>query len=236
MDRVDFNNSSLRWTGESEGIFKLASILIFNNVNDNDLTYGLSQSVMAGNVYSKNILVKKPPYLFQVAGSTKDQTIYRSYLKRSLISNLIFKFKKNFISDTCGDNLIKQFNLKLITEKCKEICKFDDFFNCSEYFQISAKVKLNINDNKILIEFPINHINFKFDTKKWHVETGPVLLPVIFGFTSLNKLMPAFVFFNNFNKIDIFYDYPFGYRSMYFKNNGIISNIPCEIQIFRNIV
>ena len=52
-------------------------------------TYGLGQSVLAGNMYVEKNLLKKPPYLFQVAGNHDQQIIYRSdipYIKKKLIT------------------------------------------------------------------------------------------------------------------------------------------------------
>ena len=43
-------------------------------------TYGLGQSVLAGNMYSEKGLLKQPPYLFQVAGNALEQRIYRTFI------------------------------------------------------------------------------------------------------------------------------------------------------------
>ena len=63
---TDFDKSFIGWFGESNGKFKLASTLTYYNNLNEKVTYGLSQSVLAGNVYGKSDLIKNPYYIFQV--------------------------------------------------------------------------------------------------------------------------------------------------------------------------
>ena len=68
------------------------------------------------------------------------------------------------------------------------------------------------------------------------METGPVLFP-IFEVDVLSdlELLPCFTHFNNFEKLDVFYDYPFSSRSDQLKNKGIMQDINCEIELFSSL-
>ena len=80
LKRIDFNSSNIISPGSSTGIYKLVSILIMNDLKNNDkcITYGLGQGVLAGNMFIEKGLLKKPPYLFQILGSVNDQKIFRT--------------------------------------------------------------------------------------------------------------------------------------------------------------
>jgi len=49
------------------------------------------------------------------------------------------------------------------------------------------------------------------------------------------ELLPSFTHFNSFEKLDIFYDYPFGSRSYKIKNEGIMQCIDCKIEMFSTL-
>ena len=68
-----------------------------------------------------------------------------------------------------------------------------------------------------------------FIKKKWQVETGPVLLPLISKKNNKLDLLPSFVIFNKFDSVDIFYDYPFGFRN---RKQSYLKNILCEIDLY----
>ena len=88
---TDFNRSSIGWHGESSAKFKLISKISFYENLNKKITYGLGQSVMAGNIYNRNNLIKKPYYLFQLIGNQAEQKILRT----DLLNNK-YKFLKLF--------------------------------------------------------------------------------------------------------------------------------------------
>ena len=94
---TDFNKSSIGWFGESNGKFKLVSTLAYYNNLNKKVIYGLSQSVLAGNVYSKNNLIKNPYYIFQVLGNHKEQKILRTDLSNNKHNFLKLFFLLNYI-------------------------------------------------------------------------------------------------------------------------------------------
>ena len=87
IKRIDFTNSNLSWGGPSRGIFNLVSVLTMQYNADGSGTniYGLGQSVLAGNMYVEKGLLKKPTYLFQVAGCLDEQIIYRTFIMTNLM-------------------------------------------------------------------------------------------------------------------------------------------------------
>lgn len=203
------------------------------NNTQNLQTYGLSRPVMAGNMYVEKKLLKHPPYLFQVAGSTQEQKIFRSFIPHRTKSVFPDWMKRDFTGDTYGEPLFDAFRLNVETERAKSISLFDEI---DAYFlenRFSAKVMMTTaGDKKVSIELPINHINVKRETRQWQVETGPILIPVMGGDGGPFDFLPAFVHFNSFDKIDIFYDYPFGYRSLDLTNKGAFSSVPCTIHLY----
>ena len=42
------------------------------------------------------------------------------------------------------------------------------------------------------------------------------------------------VHFNGFEKLDVFYDYPYGVRSGDLDEKGVIESLPCTIKLFSN--
>jgi len=74
MERIDFSRSNIYLDGPSKGIFKLVSALKVKKTKflKGEKTYGLGESVLAGNMFVSDGLLKQPSYLFQVAGSTEE--------------------------------------------------------------------------------------------------------------------------------------------------------------------
>ena len=232
--RVDFANSHLSWGGSSKGIFKLVSLLKSRKKGEGKLSnsFGLGRSVLAGNMYAGKNLLKEPPYLFQVAGSDKEQWIYRTYLPVRGRKKLPLWVKRNKTGDNYGKPLLKEFQLNIQKEKATPIKSFDDINAFFKKNRFSAKVLFNIKNDVIVLEFPIYHINLKNETKMWQVETGPILFPMVEKDGSSLHYMPGFVHFNSFKKLDIFYDYPYGVRSINLFNKGILAGFPCSIKLF----
>mgnify|MGYP001395216364 CR=1 FL=1 len=235
--RVNFSKSNLHWGGASKGIFKIVAVLTKESEDPlgGYITYALGQSVLAGNMYVKKTLLKKPAYLFQVVGSTDEQFIYRTFMPNQEPKNFPdWIHKDKCTGDTYGDPLFKEFYIDIRKESAKAIYDYDEIEGLYSFNNFTAKVTLNENFKEFAqMEFPINHINVMHNKKMWQVETGPVLFPV---FDELNinqiRLVPSFVHFNNYKTIDIFCDYPFGFRNKDMRNNGIYGNIGCEIEIY----
>ena len=65
----------------------------------------------------------------------------------------------------------------------------------------------------MFLEFPINHVNINSEIRRWQIETGPILFPIINKEKKSYEYLPSFVHFNDLNRLDVFYDYPYGVRS-----------------------
>ena len=146
--------------------------------------------------------------------------------KYEKLDNLI---KRNKIKDTDLKNIFNNFNLKIIKKyviKCKNIKEIIKYF---KKYNFVSRIKLhNFAGTNFYIEFPINHINISRNLNLWQAETGPVLFPS-YNKTKDIKFLPSFLMFNNFNQIDVFYDYPFGER----KKKQYLKSLKCKIEIFR---
>ena len=237
-ERIDFSKSNIFWDGPSKGIFKLVSVLRLNigNSKKTETTFGLGESVLAGNMYVSEGLLKQPPYLFQVAGSTEEQYIFRSILpnqKKSIIPSWFI----NKVGDTHQKNLFNdEFYLDLKKSPARSIMNYDEIEKDFYYNNFTVKIQIDSIECNYTIEFPVNHINVKPGIKMWQVETGPILMP---NFEEKEagdlELLPCFIHFNSFDKLDVFYDYPFGFRRNQIINKGIMQSIDCKIEIFTKL-
>jgi hypothetical protein len=239
MERIDFSSSSIFWNGPSNGIFKLASVLKIDKLNSSkvETIFGLGESVLAGNMYVSDGLLKKPPYLFQVAGSTGEQYIFRNFLPNQKRSTFPRWFKKNtHLGDTHQKNHFDEFCLNLKKIPAKAVKNYEEIEEVFYDNNFTARAQIEYYGLSCSVEFPVNHINVKPEIKMWQVETGPVLFP-IFEVDVLSdlELLPCFTHFNNFEKLDIFYDYPFSSRSDQLKNKGIMQDINCKIELFSSL-
>lgn len=93
-----------------------------------------------------------------------------------------------------------------------------------------VSLKFFIGKKHYLVEFPVNHINVNTEIKMWQVETGPILFPILDDSVNIDfKFLPSFIHFNCLNRVDVFYDFPFGHR---YKNlKRIYKNLMCEIEL-----
>ena len=235
-ERIDFSRSNIYWDGPGKGIFKLVSVLKINQVSSakEETTFGLGKSVLAGNMYVSDGLLKQPAYLFQVAGSTEEQFIFRSYLPNQKKTKFPSWANKNtLVGDTHQKNLFDKFYLNLKKTPAKAVINYDEIEEAFYDNNFTTKVKIESYGLSCSVEFPVNHVNVKPEIKMWQVETGPVLLPILEDAVPSNiELLPCFTHFNSFDKLDVFYDYPFGSRSKQIKNKGIMQGIDCKIEIF----
>ena len=129
MERIDFSRSNIYWDGPSKGIFKLVSVLKINQVNSVkvETTFGLGKSVLAGNMYVSDGLLKQPAYLFQVAGSTEEQYIFRTFLpnqKKSTFPSWVNKI--THVGDTHQKNLFDEYHLDLKKSQAKSVMNYDE--------------------------------------------------------------------------------------------------------------
>ena len=227
---VDFSRSNFSWLGDSKGKFKIASIISITKETTNKNRYILTENGLAGNVYSKNNLIKTPSYLFQVIASKNYQKIFRTDLDCKLFDlsskNL---FRKNILDtegNIFGENL--NFNLKY---KCSNFNRsFEDLNKNFSSFDFNTRISFEKNGENFIIEFPIKHLNLNEKSKEWQVETGPIIFPILNEDTY--SLIPSFVFFNSFKKIDVFLDYPLKKRKLKKFKNNIIKDFECKIEMF----
>jgi len=230
LKRIDFNSSNIISSGTSSSIYKLVSVMKIYDLKNNDKikTYGLGQSVLAGNMYIEKGLLKKPPYLFQICGSINDQRIFRTFFPNTTKSKFPGWVKNDNTGDTYGNPLIRDFKINIINESAKKINGFDEIRASFPKNNFSARVIFTINDSTFNLEFPINHLNIQSKAKNWQVETGPILCPVIHNDDGLFEYLPSFMHFNVLDRLDIFYDYPFGIRV----RENIVEDYPCQIELF----
>ena len=117
----------------------------------------------------------------------------------------------------------------------KEVNDYNEIEEAFYENNFTAKVQIEYYRLSCSVEFPVNHINVKPEIQMWQVETGPVLFPIFEDYMPSNlELLPSFIHFNSFDKLDLFYDHPFNLRRNQIKNNGIMEGIDCKIKMFIN--
>ena len=52
--------------------------------------------------------------------------------------------------------------------------------------------------------------------------------------TTSFEYLPSFVHFNGLEKLDVFFDYPYGIRLVNQYGEGIIEGMPCTIELYSN--
>jgi hypothetical protein len=238
LERIDFSKSSIYWEGPSKGIFKLVSVLKVSQINssEDENTYGLGESVLSGNMYVSDGLMKQPPYLFQIAGSNDNQTIFRTFLTEPHSKEFLPRSKKNYLTNDTRRTPPTEFRVDIKKELSELVI---DFVLIEKKFYLNnftARIQFNLNELNFSAEFPVNHINLKSENKMWQVETGPVLLPILDD-TEESELefIPCFLHFNSFEKVDIFFDYPFGKRNRNLKNGGVMQGVNCKIEMYSTL-
>ena len=185
-------------------------------------------------MYAEAELLKQPPYLFQVSGSTERQWTYRTFLYRRVFPFTKYRLPKwskfNGTADTYDIGLFKErFNLAIKEEPAFCITcvqEIEKYFNLNAF---SATVSFESDHTQYIAEFPIEHINIRPDTQEWQVETGPVLFPRLGEKKEIAKYLPCFLHFNSFHSVDVFFDHPFGIRRSIAKSGRSAVDMPCQI-------
>ena len=240
--RINFRRSSICWnhgTNKSHGLFNVEAILrIYNDDNLEEL-FALGTGVLAGNVYALNQLVKKPAYFFQIAASNERHVVFRTYTQAQGFS---WKppNKRGREGDTYGDNqLFESLLIDLDSEEGRSIKVHDDVNgNCLLEKDFSCLIKIPLKSKrKLELEFPVKHFNFLPDSKKFQVETGPVLFvrPECLYVEKKDlwkELVPSFIHFNCYDRADFTLDFPYGARESSRRGKMTVSEVNCEIQLW----
>lgn len=229
---VDFRSSSVSWLGESEGTFKIASVLKLNRPNKPGELFALTENILAGNVYSKQKLIKSPPYLFQFVMSKNYQKIMRTDLDNRQFYLFPLRALRKKIRDTEGDIFHDKAHLNIRYRQARLNDVDDIFLKNRVCFDRTARLSFSKDQIEFSAEFPIRHLNTRSHSKEWQVETGPVLFPIFRKNPNKIDLVPSFVFFNSLSLADILLDYPTKKRKIQGFVDNIINDFNCRIEMF----
>ena len=229
---VDFRSSSVSWLGESEGTFKIASMLKLNRPNKPAELFALTENILAGNVYAKQKLIKSPPYLFQFVMSKNYQKIMRTDLDNRQFYLFPLRAFRKKIKDTEGDIFHDKTHLDIRYRQARLNDVDDIFLKNRVCFDRTARLSFSKDQIEFSAEFPIRHLNTRSHSKEWQVETGPVLFPIFRKNPNKIDLVPSFVFFNSLSLADILLDYPTKKRKIQGFVDYIINDFNCRIEMF----
>ena len=234
---VNFSRSTISWGGESRGVFQLKSLLTIcrdHNESESEVI-GLGEAVIAGNVYKADGLLKQPAYIFQLVGSTHRQWIYRTYIAPSCeLEETESGEGTGGTYDTSGTPLFKEgLQLSLETSPAKYIKDPNLLCDIEDLSSLSAVIHLCAQGEKFVVEFPITHINLQAKDSLWQVETGPALFPVRKNTgKGQTEFVPCFFHFNRLDKVDVFFDYPFGRRSKVMNIPSVLEGVNCQVKLY----
>jgi hypothetical protein len=185
LNILDLKSSSIGWVLKSGtlGLFKISSSLKLKKLKKK---YYLAETVLAGNVFSKDRLPKTPHFFFQWCTNGNNRKVFCVSQNRK-------------VSGHSKKNIVKKFLLNLNFIKLKEL-SIDNLFNNLKLLNKSLTCRI-IYKNQ-LCEFLVNHININNKKKQFQIETGPVLLK------KNRKIIPAFIFINSIDECQIVWNYP----------------------------
>jgi hypothetical protein len=242
--RVDFSRSSIRWLTKngSYGSFNIEAVIrIYPKGSNQFISYALGAPVLAGNMYSEEILNKSPPYLFQVAAGVSDHVIFRSDMLGGWLSRSYKILHSKSIKDSCGQNdqLFQILELNLCAKSAIETASYGDI---SKYYfegwQFSSLICIDADCGyRIELEFPVKHLNISPRQKMWQLETGPILYlkrdQHLSRFDKIShELLPYFIHANNSEYADFSPNFPIT-RSMDYRSIAkITKRVKCRIKLF----
>jgi hypothetical protein len=182
---LDFKSSSIGWVLKSKtlGLFKISSSL---KLKKSKKKYYLAETVMAGNILSKDGLPKTPHFFFQWCTNGNNRKVF-------CVS------QNGKVSSHKKKNIVKNFLLNLNFIKLKEL-SIDSIFNNLNLLNKSLTCSITYKNQ--LCEFLVNHININNNKKEFQIETGPILLK------KNRKITPAFIFINSVHECQIVWNYP----------------------------
>lgn len=217
MRSIAYPLSNLEWTTHSGsyGSFNIESCLsLFDNQKTEVKNFYLASSVLAGNMYVKSNLLKKPAYHFQLM-LTDD---YHRILRRSVHLN-VDADRGRVIKDSINDNsYFGSIASNIVFSRYQIVTTEMELMKSIRSGYKLRNIRINIDLDKglaISLESPVKHYNYMKETGNWQIETGPVLfLPSgSKNFNSsreaLEQLSPAFIHTNSFSKAYCTTDYPF---------------------------
>jgi hypothetical protein len=230
----------MRWVvrgSGSVGVFLLDSITRIQSVGSNPVFFALTAGVLAGNMYTGGSLVKQPPYLYQVIVGDGAHRILRTGLPPKTDA----AFAGNPTSDSHGPSSEVFESLEV------EVCwKSNDCLRPVHPGMDSVGLGARLmglatwldEAGQAEVFFPIRHWNRLGNTGKYQVETGPVLWPdlvkLALGETlTAYDFLPAFLHFENEDRVDVSLDYPGFVRS--FAGGGSLSRFAqqsCLLKVY----
>jgi len=190
----------------------LDSVLRSHQANQAPKDFVLTAMVLAGNLYSKNSLVKQPPYLYQmIAGDGVYQI-----LRTGIHNHNPHPFSGDGLDDSLGNaaDLFRHLSLEIETTPNDRIRRVDlADTNTANSGPLVGCVDLQGESTRIEVFFPIRHWNRLGSEPDFQVETGPVLWPRLTrsfsGGREIHHLQPAFLHFVSKGQVEVSLDYPY---------------------------
>lgn len=169
---VNFKKSYIKWIvnkGGSCGRYALEALLRINKGRYVEC-WALGSPVLAGNMYYQDKIIKKPFYQFQIAATSDKNVIYR---------NKIFGGSDYGTSAALNKELFRELKIDLDEDSGRIIREYNELEIA--YDQNKTLVGVVHVAEMCELEFPIKVINIDPQSKKFHIETGPVLFDMKLG-------------------------------------------------------
>lgn len=209
---IDFNNSFITWLtkDESFGRFNIEAGFTIQK-NNSVVSYFLSSTVMACNVYGKDELFKTPNYTFSIIFSENKYKRFRFYNDTNKFNN-----------DTGFNSAVFQ-SVNISANYCK-YKKLNNVTDIAQASQANNELIAVINKEETTITFPVKHINFNKSLCNFQVEMG-YLMHNKNDHTDINDLELFYIAFNSFDK----------YELLAYGNNNSVKIHKGEISVYAKI-
>lgn len=187
MESIDFSSSFCTWLLKEQsgyGRFNIEAVLR-TSIEE----FLLLSGVVAANVYGKQNLILKPAYEFAAVFGKNRYRVFRTHAaydeKQDTIDIISDRFQsvERYITRVSGMALSTP-------EQIIEATRTNKILN--------AHMRLP----RCELIFPVKHMNVQTDTKKFQVETGPMLFPSDFQNVDLASLKQAFTVFNRLDEAE----------------------------------
>jgi hypothetical protein len=197
---VDFSRSSCTWLlaePPSHGQFRIDAVLKVGGKEPDQFV--LASQVFAGNVYADGPLFKEPPYGFAIAVGASRYRIFRDAVRGEPLQ------------DTEGTTVegFKNLQTNIAREAYRPI---DEESLMSRSLTDTGPMSVRVGTLEhaglppMEMEFPVRHINVNPHSRRFQVETGPILtLAEGYGHNT-SLLRRAFVIFGSLDRMELLVD------------------------------
>ena len=199
-DWIDFSRSFITWLTRAErsyGRFSLeAACTIIDPDGQAPESYYLGSRVVAGRVYSEDHLILTPSYTFQLVAGRERHQIFRD--------SVYYDASR----DSKADNAEVFVDMRIqkrggAAREVKEGAEISRLVLDGRSLNVKMKLASLPGGRRVVLDFPVKHINVHPESGGFQVETGPVLIPGFIRHDEDKDFNTAYVIFNRLDRAEL---------------------------------